>query len=150
MVYLLWTLTTACVASGGESAWNGEYTSYVSGGQTRGGSPIMMNITLTIDKHISAETCKIELSGFQTYESIFCTTALNNDRLVVMFKSHQDGRLVNRADVMVYKVGDILFSLDQGIVRGKKKTIRYLAHWGAYTPFGIDRKNVKDYFEKAE
>lgn len=51
---------------------------------------------------------------------------------------------------MVYKVGDILFSLDQGIVRGKKKTIRYLAHWGAYTPFGIDRKNVKDYFEKAE
>ncbi len=148
LVFNVCMVATACMAGTAESAWYGEYSYFASGGETAGGSQIMMDITVKIDKQGLKEICELHADGFQTNETIFCTTAMNKNQLMILFKSHEDGRIINRSDVAVYKVGDTLFSLKKITVKNKKKSIQYITHWGVYTHFGLERKNVKDYFEK--
>ncbi len=148
LVFNVCMLATACMADNAQNEWHGKYDSYVSGGKTAGGSPIMMSIKLKIEKQGSKEFCELHADGFQTNETIFCTTAMNKNQLMILFKSHEDGRIINRSDVEEFKVGETLFSLEKVATKNKKKPVRYITHWGAYTPFGLERKNVKDYFEK--
>ena len=147
LMFSIFMLATACMAGGTENVWQGEYSYYASGGQTAGGSQIMMDITLKIDKQGAKESCELNADGYQTYDRILCTTAMNKNQLTLQFKSYADGRLVNKYDVARYKVGETLFLLEKADTKNAKKN-RYIAHWGAYTPFGNQRKNVKDYFEK--
>ena len=138
---------TACMAGSEGNAWYGEYHYFASGGETAGGSQIMKDITLKIDKQGGEERCQLNADGYQTYDRILCTTAENKNQLALRFKSYPDGKIVNPIGVVEYRVGETLFSLEKVVTKNKKKN-RYIAHWGAYTLFGNQRKNVKDYFEK--
>jgi hypothetical protein len=148
LVLSVFMLATACMASSTDNVWHGEYSYSASGGQTAGGSQIMLEITLKIEPQGTKEVCELTLEGYQKDETILCTTAIDNSRLALQFKSYADGRVVNKYDVAKYKVGETLFSLENIATKNEKKQNRYLAYWGAYTPFGIERKNAKDYFEK--
>jgi hypothetical protein len=141
---------TACMANNTENAWYGQYEYFSSGGETVGGSQIMLDITLKIDKQGGKESCQLNADGYQTYDRILCTTAVKNNRLTLQFKSYADGKIANEIGVERYKVGETLFSLEKSSATNDKKQNRYIPHWGAYTPFGIKRKNMKDYFEKVK
>ena len=141
-------IATACMAGGTENEWYGEYSYFSSGGQTAGGSKIMLDIKLKLSKQGLNETCELDLVGYQKDETILCTTTINNNRLALQFKSYADGRMVNKYDVARYRVGETLFSLEKYSAKNGGKQNQYIPHWLAYTPFGSDRKNAKDYFEK--
>ena len=141
-------VATACMAGSTDNAWYGEYHYFVSGGETVGGSQITMNITLKLDKQGSEEKCQLNADGYQTYDRILCTTAMNKNQLILQFKSYEDGKTANEIGVERYKVSESLFSLEKSTAKNEKEKNRYIPHWGAYSPFGEERKNAKDCFEK--
>ena len=130
--------------------WQGEYSYYASGGQTRGGSQIMMDIMLKIDPQAGDKYCELNADGYQTYDRIVCTAAVDKNRLVVRFKSYEDDRIVNEYDVARYKIGETLLSVEKIATQNKTKPYRYRALWDVYTPFGDQRKDINDYFEKVK
>lgn len=148
LLFTVFMAATACMAGNTENAWYGEYDYFASGGETAGGSQIMMHITLKIDKQGSEERCQLNADGYQTYDRILCTTAMDKNRLTLQFKSYPDGSTVNPIGVEEYKVGETLFSLEKSSTKNEKKQDQYLAHWGTYSPFGGERKKAKDYFVK--
>lgn len=148
LLFTVFMAATACMAGNTENAWYGIYDYFSSGGETAGGSQIMMHITLKIDKEGGEEKCQLNADGYQTYDRILCTTVMNKNELTLKFKSYPDGKTVNPIGVEEYKVGETLFSLEKEINTGEKKQKQYLVRWGAYTPFGNERKNEKDYFDK--
>lgn len=141
--------TTACRAGSVENAWHGQYRYFAAAGETAGGSPIMMDITLKIGQP-GKENCELHADGYQTQDRIRCTAITDKNRLTLQFKSYPDGSIVNPIGVEEYKVGEILFSLEPATAKTKQKQNRYLVRWGAYTPFEAERKNLKYYFEKVK
>jgi hypothetical protein len=148
LLFTVFMAATACMAGNTENAWSGEYDYFSSGGETAGGSKIMMHITLKIDKQGGEERCQLNADGYQTYDRIVCTAAMDKNRLTLRFKSYPDGSIANPIGVEEYKVGETLFSLEKVTAKNEKKQNLYSPQWGSYSPFGNERKNVKDYFEK--
>lgn len=147
-VILTSVLASACIAddSSSLSFWNGAYKNFSSGGETAGGSKILMSLMLRVEKAGSKNNCEFEMSGFQTYRSLLCSVVPSNNQLIVRFKSYEDGKLVNNNGIAEYKVGEVLFTLDKSQASDKPNT--YPAHWGAYTPFGFKNSKASEYFEK--
>ena len=108
----------------------------------------MMAITLELSSHEGKTQCLLSADGYQTYDRIVCSAELANNNMVIKFKSYTDGKVLNPIGVEEYKVGETLFKIKQAPDKSGAGTIRYLTHWEAYTPFGTDRTNLKDYFEK--
>ena len=131
-------MATACTADTSVNPWQGEYQFSGLGGETAGGSPIMMEITLTINSPGSGNPCLFHAVGFQTLETIFCSTSVGGRKLDIKFKSYDDGRILNGYDVARYKVGEVLFSLEKE--KGKDNITRYITHWASYVPF--DNMNI--------
>lgn len=140
-------MIAACVGNDAIGQWDGEYQYSAYGGQTGGGSPITMRLTLTIKKFSSNGSCLLHAAGFQTLETIVCTATENGKKLDVNFKSYDDGRVLNGYDVARYKVGELLFTLEE--VEGKNKEIRYVPRWASYMVFD-DMSKVKEYFKKTK
>jgi len=126
-------MVSACTANEAVGPWDGDYQFAGLGGETGGGSPIMMEITLNIKKSGSDKSCKLHIQGFQKDETIFCSTIDSDNKLEIRFKTYDDGRILNAYDVERYKVSEILFSLEKA--EGKDKKIRYIPHWASYVPF---------------
>ncbi len=91
------------------SGWTGRYTYDYDGGRTAGGSTEIVSYTLTI----GPSTCRLDASGFQTDETILCTTRSGAGKVDVLFKSYGDGGTTDRYGNPVYSVGDPLFALEQ-------------------------------------
>ncbi|MBI3561068.1 MAG: hypothetical protein HY080_05060 [Gammaproteobacteria bacterium] len=149
-VFSVYLFAAACMAGNPENPWVGEYKYFASGGQTAGGSQIMVDITLKIDNQGNKASCQLNADGFQRYDRILCTTTLDNNQLTVHFKSYGDGSVVNPIGVDVYKVGETLFALEKKINPDKQKPARFIPHWGTYSPFGTEDKNPTEYFEKVK
>jgi hypothetical protein len=63
-------LATACTANESISPWVGEYVYETAAGQTAGGSPITMQLTLTVKNTGLNDACRFKAEGFQTYKKI--------------------------------------------------------------------------------
>lgn len=140
-------MATACAANNSASPWNGEYIYEAYGGRTTGGSPIVIEMTLTIKKNGSDESCLLHADGFQRLDRIVCTTSEMGNKLEVRFKSYTDGRILNSIDLAIYKSGEALFVLEK--TEGKDKVIRYVPHWASYMVFD-DMSKVKEHFKKVK
>lgn len=141
-------MIAACTANETVGPWDGEYQFAGLGGKTGGGSPIMMEIILTINKSGSNEYCKLHMQGFQKDEIIFCLLTGSDNKLEVKFKTYGDGRVLNAYDVERYKVGEVLFVLEKA--EGKDKKTRYIPHWASYVPFDNMEKGGKYFFTKTK
>lgn len=141
-------MVAACTTSAATGPWDGEYQFAGLGGETGGGSPIMMDITLTIKKSGSDGYCFLYADGFQTTDRIVCSLTDNGNKLEVKFKSYEDGKILNGHNVAVYKVGEILFVLEKK--EGKDKKIRYIPHWASYVPFDDMKIGGKYVFTKTK
>lgn len=125
--------------------WDGEYSYGGYGGRTAGGSPIMMDITVSINSPKFKQACVFQAMGFQTDTNIFCTAAIKSDVLEVQFKSYDDGGILNGYGNERYKVGEVLLTLKQP----KDKKNQYAVRWGSYVPFD-DMSQADKYFEKSK
>ncbi len=141
-------IVSACMANNAVGPWDGEYQFAGLGGETGGGSPIMMDITLTIKKSGSDGYCLLHADGFQTTDRIVCALTDTGNKLDVRFKSYEDGKILNGHNVAVYKVGEVLLVLEKA--EGKDKKTRYIPHWASYVPFDNMEKGGKYVFTKTK
>ncbi|MBI3561064.1 MAG: hypothetical protein HY080_05040 [Gammaproteobacteria bacterium] len=135
------SIVMACVASDSVNLWHGEYFYESAGGHTAGGSPITMEMTLTINKPEADDACLFHAVGFQTDMTIVCTVTASDNKLEVKFKKYGEASFL----MIEYKIGEVLFSLEKVAVKGKES--RYVPHWVSYEPFD-DMSNAKGYFKK--
>lgn len=132
---------------GGSDDWVGEYSYFESAGTTVGGSPIMMNIKLTIKNDDPKSKCILEASGYQTDETLYCTASATNNTLTLFFKSFDTGSTTNEFDVEPYKAGEKLFTLERKSISGKQD--KFIPTWASYLPFGDGEAKAGEYFEKS-
>ena len=119
-------MVAALTASGGCQAaapgpWNGHYAYSYSAGRNAGGTGVVVNFSLTLDP----KTCLFTAEGYQTDETIRCSTKTSAGKIDVDFTSYGDGKLTDLRGNAVYQPGDILFSLER---RGGQ----VVTHWQAY------------------
>lgn len=146
-VWLLLFCVSACSAGNNPKNWQGSYSYYESGGQTAGGSQIMMDINLKIDFNDPKSRCILKMEGYQKNEVIYCDFNENDSLLDITFKSYDDGSTKNKYGIERYKVGSILFSIKP---KGNAKDgNKYQPIWKAYSPFGDRSINSNEYFEKS-
>ena len=88
--------------------WSGHYRYEWDGGRTAGGSSMMLTYDLRVG---SQQSCRLDITGFQTDEHILCEIGANADNLWIRFRSYADGKLVNRYNVARFKPGQDLFRL---------------------------------------
>jgi hypothetical protein len=91
----------------GLDAWTGNYRYEWAGGHTAGGSAIVV----TYDLRVSARSCRLDITGFQTDEHIICEIGADPSTLWVRFRSYADGKLTNRHNVARFRPGQELFRL---------------------------------------
>lgn len=142
-------MVAACSAVSSVGPWDGEYRFSGLGGETGGGSPIMMDITLTIKNSASNASCSLNATGYQTFDRIICSTTDKGSKLEVKFKSYDDGKILYGDDkIEQYKVGQVLFVLEK--VQGEDNITRYVPHWAAYVPFDNMDVGGKYVFKKTK
>ncbi|MES3154071.1 DUF5991 domain-containing protein [Sphingomonas faeni] len=107
--------------SPGTAQWAGTYTYAFNGGANAAGTETVVTYTL----NLSAASCKLTAEGYQTDETVLCSTKPIADGIDVAFKSYADGGLTDKYGNAVYSVGDPLFSL-------QRKDGRILTHWKGY------------------
>jgi hypothetical protein len=89
------------------SPWDGTYLYEQPIGPGSGGLKLFVNHTLTL----TADGCRIDAEGYQTYEKIRCKAVPNGDKLDVFFVSYDDGKTVNVHGVKIYDPNQKLFTL---------------------------------------
>lgn len=148
LVLIFCVSISSCLAGDIQSDWYGQYNYSAGSGSTAGGSPIWMDITLIVDKQGTKNICQINADGYQTYDRLLCTVVMGKDRLILQFKSYEDGAILSPIGVEVFKVGETLFSLEKTKEKNKKNQPLYLVHWGVY--FSFEKKGKREYFAKVK
>ncbi len=117
-------------------SWYGVYTYSASYGQTVGGSTVAADYQLTLSKGQPA--CRIETSGFQTFEVVHCVAKASGNEVVLHFKSYESGDTKNAYGVAVYKPNEPLLKLERTTRNGKAVVV---TRWLAMD--GLDGKKPK-------
>ncbi len=91
----------------GMDAWTGHYRYEWDGGRTAGGSAAVV----TYDLRVSAQACRLDITGFQTDDHILCEVGADATTLWVRFRSYAGGKLTNRFNVARFRPGQELFRL---------------------------------------
>ncbi|HEX7026322.1 MAG TPA: DUF5991 domain-containing protein [Gammaproteobacteria bacterium] len=115
-------LAFVCACSAVEH-WRGDYRYEAAEGQTRGGTPIVVEYQLRIGE----QACRLDIDGYQVDETIVCDAVAGRTQLEVRFKSYPGGSLTNVYDVQVYKPGEPLFVLS-------KRKGRLVTRWKSMYP----------------
>jgi hypothetical protein len=131
----------AHAASNVVTEWQGTYVYHGNGGKTVGGSPVLLDIALTITR---SGDCRLTREGFQRDDELICFISKNNKGIDVLFKSYPDGKIENEYGVTVYKLGVRLFSLFPGIKKGELTT-----EWGKLKP-SFEKIKRGAYFKRAK
>lgn len=105
----------------GAAQWAGTYTYAFNGGSNAAGTQTVVTYTL----QLSAATCTLTAEGYQTGETVLCTSKPIADDVDVAFRSFGDGEPTDKYGNAVYSVGDLLFSL-------QRKDGKILTRWKGY------------------
>ena len=100
-------LALALLSAGPAKGWDGVYSYTQDGGRTAGGSPILVTWRLTLKNG----ACEFHGEGFQTLETMQCSTHATPEGLEVRFVRYPPPAKANRFGVEVYKPGAPLFTL---------------------------------------
>jgi hypothetical protein len=136
-------LFSISVIAQAQNAWIGDYTFEEDGGKNAGGSAIFISHELKVfEGDGGALVARLQSNGYQTSSDLVCTTKLAGEKLVIYFESYGEDNMFEP-----YKPGDLLFTLERKIEKGKAVV---LTHWGKFTP-SIPRnsKSGKVYFQRA-
>lgn len=139
-ITLITTTSMAQAAFSTLTTWQGVYVYHGYGGHTEGGSPITLDMTLTISP---TGDCKLEREGFQRNDEIICSTVWKDNAVDIVFKSYPGGKIENEYGIAVYKPGERLFSL---YPKGKRDGL--ITVWGRLKP-GFEKKHGH-FFQRAK
>lgn len=103
--------------------WNGLYVYEAELGENVAEDKVIVEYALTLND----EKCLIKSQGYQTDETIICTSEKNGNNLIVKFKSYENGATKNIYDVEVFVPDSKLFTLTSN-----KSTL--VTTWGALAP----------------
>lgn len=92
----------------------GKYEFYEDGGKTVGGAAVFVGHVLEIG---SDGTATLRADGYQTSRDLNCTFTMNEAKTVITFQSYNDEGVNS---FQPYKKGDILMTLRNKTVKGKK------------------------------
>lgn len=89
--------------------WEGDYLYQDHVGKTVGGSPIVVDMKLSI----KVGSCLLANNGYQVSEKIVCKAVSNSTGKQITFVSYSNGKIENEFGVKQYQVGEVLFGLEQ-------------------------------------
>jgi len=116
--------------------WAGIYTYAFNGGSNAAGTQTVVTYTL----ELSAAACTLTAQGYQTDETVLCTSKPIADGVDVAFRSFGDGEPTDKYGNAVYSAGDLLFSL-------QRKDGKIVTRWKGY-PLPDDKPHpIGVYFE---
>lgn len=120
--------------------WAGKYSYRDSFGQAGGGDPNYIEMDLTLSKN---GACRLERRGYQLDDAIICSIRNRGlSQIDVRFLLFSTGIVKNTYGVVIFRPGDILFSLSLDATASLLTT-----HWGAIDPTGVTA--VGKYFLKS-
>lgn len=139
MMTILFFLTSQACVSQESFKWEGEYLYQDLLGKTVGGSPIIVDMNLSIKVDGS---CLLVNNGYQVSEKIVCKVISNSTGKQVIFVSYDSGKIENEYGVQQYQVGEVLLGLDQS--QGK-----VLTTWQSLKPDNV-KKTTGTFFIKVK
>lgn len=108
--------------------WGGLYRYKANLGRNAGGTA--MNITYEIFIEDGPDPgAEIIADGYQTGNTVLCTTRMNGRSIELRFLSYPDGKLENDFGVQLYEKDDVLITLTRVTTAGKTT---YRARIGKY------------------
>ena len=108
--------------------WGGVYKYRANFGKSAGGSVILIDYSIAIEDG-SNPAAEITADGYQTSNTILCTTRKRGNSIQLRFLSYPGGGLENEYGVKLYEVGDVLITLTKVVKSGKAT---YRADIGKY------------------
>jgi hypothetical protein len=93
-----------------QPAWAGVFDYQQNAGQNVPGQAIIVDYRLNLGTAAKPQ-CTLAMEGYQTDETIICTAFATGNGLAVLFKSYEDGSVLNKYGVAEYKPGGVLFTL---------------------------------------
>lgn len=121
--------------------WRGSYYFGEDGGKNAGGIAVMISHELDVFDSEDGLAATLQSNGYQTSADLMCSAKLQGGKLMVYFQSYGENNMFEP-----YKPGDLLFTLEQTMVKGKPVVLTY---WGKFTPvIPKNSKTGKVYFEK--
>lgn len=138
-VLLTSALALALLSAGPAKGWDGVYSYTQDGGRTAGGSPILVTWRLTLKNG----ACEFHGEGFQTLETMQCSTHATPQGLEVRFLRYPPPAKANRFGVQVYKPGAPLFTLSR--LEG-----RVLTRWTGFVPDEGVARSPAPYLQKVK
>lgn len=90
-----------------EGRWLGEYVYEADLGETVGGDNAVVTYKLTL----VADTCRLEVKGYQTDELIICEQVSDGEKVAIDFVSYDGGAKTNSYGVEIYPSREKLFGL---------------------------------------
>ena len=140
MVCLMLLLAAFAAAQKG---WVGTYTFDEDGGRNAGGTAIFIAHELTLMETDDGLIAHLESNGYQTSKDLNCKARVNGNKLEILFDSYGENNIFES-----YNKGDLLFTLERRISKGKPELITF---WGKFTPIiPKNEKTGKVYFVKSE
>jgi hypothetical protein len=130
------------IAVGAQTDWKGSYSFHENGGKNAGGIAVLITHELNIIDGADGLAATIESNGYQTSAELVCTAKVVGTKLMIYFENYGENNMFEP-----YKQGDLLFTLERKIEKGKTVILTY---WGKFTPsIPKNERSGKVYFEKA-
>lgn len=125
----------------GQTDWKGSYSFDENGGKNAGGAVIFISHDLNIFDGDDGLAATLQSNGYQTSADLICDAKAEGSKLMIYFQSYGENNMFEP-----YKSGDILFTLEKKVEKGKPVVLTY---WGKFTP-SIPKysKPGKVYFER--
>jgi len=111
---LLLTLLTLAFCFGASTVsaqeWGGLYRYNANLGRTAGGTAVRITYEIAIEDG-SDPGAEISADGYQTSNTVLCTTRKKGSSLELRFQSYPDGEMENEYGVKLYEKSDLLITL---------------------------------------
>jgi hypothetical protein len=110
IITVIFILSSQAFVSQQSFKWEGEYLYQDQLGKTVGGSPIVvdMNLSIKVD-----DSCLLVNNGYQVSGKIVCKAVSNSTGKQITFVSYDSGKIEKEYGVQQYQVGEVLFGLEQ-------------------------------------
>ena len=118
-------------------SWNGTYVYEAELGENAAEDKVIVEYALTLNE----DKCLIKSQGYQTDETIICSSEKNGTDLIVKFRSYENGETKNIYGVEVFAADSKLFTLTSN-----KSTL--LTTWGVLAPDETFTRG--EYFKKTK
>lgn len=132
-----------CLSAKAQSEWIGTYEFSEDGGKTAGGTAIFITHQIDIMESDDGLIAMIKSNGYQTSKDLIAKAKLSGSKISFYFESYGEDNVFEN-----FKEGDLLFSLEQRIEKGKTNILTF---WDKFQPaIEKNEKSGKVYFQKVE